>query len=897
MPNPSINFRSKRLWLLAVISMYSAFGWVGVPLIVNSQLPSVLKDVANWHTEIEDISFNPFALSLSLENAKISDQANQQIITFERFYVNFSLLDSLTGSISFDDILLETPNVLLEIDANGTSNFQKAFANNESENKPEPDSSPLGFYFKSIAITQGKVDIADSSLGEQKNIAISPLSLQLLDFSTSDNLGGEYALSIALGEKQTLDWKGTIGISPFESEGWLNLKNIHSDIFWHYAKNNSPYWLNNALVSLKGKYKTSVSSTTELIVEDASLAVKSIAMAMHQGEHDWFTLDSLEIGKIDFNLQEQTLSSGQVLISSPSLSLQKLPDNNIDILQPLATTNVETKVESEPPTKQAPFKWKIDGVNLTNGTVNWQDRSIRTPASVALKNINIDLGKLSHNLDEPVPYVVNFLTDTSPQSMSGDITMQPFNLLGKLKIESFPLNWLQPYLSENANINIESGVASIESQYQISESESLTGLIKAEVQLKELTLNDSINNKRLSGFERLSIGPIKIAFGADGDQIDVDLVELINPFADIYVSEKGEMNLAQLSTTSVQEQQTKVDNEKHDPAPQDSGQSLSPKIAIAAFEIQRGQFQFTDSSKSPSFISSFDKVSGSIRNLSSAPEAQSHVDISGDIDGYSQLKIIGTLNPLGKTPNTNLDIAVNNIDMSSASPYAAQYAGYLIDKGKLDLDLNYQINNNQLNAKNHIFIDQFEFGDSVDSPDATSLPLPLAIGIMKNFKGEIDIDLPISGDLDDPSFSVGGVVLGAFTNLITKIVTSPFSILGALVEGSDDISTVDFLSGKSNLTSPQESKVLTLTKALNERPNLNLEIRATADASVDGKADLQLLAKERARTLSDLIIGEGGINKERVYILDPQINPNLPDESIDLDLNASVSSSFTLSVR
>jgi OmpA family len=223
--------------------------------------------------------------------------------------------------------------------------------------------------------------------------------------------------------------------------------------------------------------------------------------------------------------------------------------------------------------------------------------------------------------------------------------------------------------------------------------------------------------------------------------------------------------------------------------------------------------------------------------------------------------------------------------------------------------LSYGFTDTKLEANNHIFINQFNFGDSVDSPDASSLPLPLAVGIMKNLDGEIDIDLPISGDLADPSFSIGSVLLTAFSNLITKVVTSPFSILGALVEGDDDISTLHFLANSSDLSPEEHAKALKLADALLKRPKLNLEIRGHADAMHDhppkqaaSEASLILLAKERVRNIRKVLIEQGKVPEGRIFVLDPQISKlkdkdsAAPSKAQDNAMNY-VPSFFTISVK
>jgi len=919
--NTYFNFRSKRFWLLLLFLSYNLFALLLLPYIIKEQVGSVLKETAKWDTELQKVFFNPYTLALEIEGARIQEAGGKSIIEFDAFLVNFNLLKTLTGTISFDEISLSKPRIQLDIDSNGVSKFQAAFASEEETVTADSESSePLALFFGAIVISQGQINISDNSQGENFKVSMQPLNLSLQDFSTADNEGGEYALSISIGKGQSLDWKGQLGIAPLQSKGRLSVNNIRSETFWHYVKKQSPFWLNNALVTLEGDYNFSMlNETTELVIQKAKVSLNDVALAEHHDSPDWLNLNSMTISPINFDLHKQILSLGTITLDTPEISLLRYPDNQINILKALnrqtvdevnteGTVEVEKAVNTEEVSQQSPFKWDLEHIVVNTGQFNWQDQSLVTPANLTVTDIEIKLGKIGHDLSQIFPYQINFKTDESTQAFSGSLSPDPFTLNGKLAVSNFPLTWLQSYLSESANIMVDTGRFSIESDYQLSQDDFLNAKISSLVNIDQLALKDTSKNKLLSGFEKLQIGPVDLILGSNNglstQDISIESIKLSKPFAEVYVSEQGELNLSQLSKAPVDKGEIDIEaTNSPELAEIPSEKELKanePTVQIETVEIQDGRFVFTDSSKAPVFNSYLDQVSGTITQLSSNSDGQSRVDISGNLESYGKLQVQGTLNPLGKQPNTDLDIKVSNIDLSTVSPYSAQYAGYLIDKGKLDLNLNYNIQDKKLDAKNHIFIDQFEFGESVDSEEATSLPLPFAIGMMKNLNGEIDIDLPISGDLDDPSFSLGGVILGAFTNLITKIVTSPFSILGALVEGGDDISSVSFLAASSELTSEQESKILKLAKALNERPNLNLEIRAVADESIDGQVDLLLLAKERSRILSRVMIDKGGIKKERIYMLEPQVLKSKNADAADSTKSQpaqipTVLSSFTIS--
>jgi hypothetical protein len=203
--------------------------------------------------------------------------------------------------------------------------------------------------------------------------------------------------------------------------------------------------------------------------------------------------------------------------------------------------------------------------------------------------------------------------------------------------------------------------------------------------------------------------------------------------------------------------------------------------------------------------------------------------------------IKGTINPLTGDAFTDIGVSFKNVELTTVSPYAAKFAGYPISKGKITLDLRYKLNKKLLEAENNVVIEQLTLGDKIEGPDATSLPVKLAIALLKDRKGVIDIDLPVRGDLNDPDFKYGRVLLGVLMNLLTKAVTSPFNLVAGLVGGSaEELSVVEFPAGTRGLATAEESKLKTLAKALDERPGLRLDVTGAADPEADRVALAEL---------------------------------------------------------
>jgi hypothetical protein len=943
---PVISFRAKRTWLVIIFILYSLFGWLIVPMILDAQLKSVLKSTAKWDTQIDQIFFNPYALSVELNSTQIREEDSSPVIRFERFYINFNLLKTLTGTLAFDEITLEKPEVHLDLDAEGT-NFQRAFATESATIEPpethEQATEPLALFFNIFRISEGAVYFTDNSSGTPFKLDLAPLSLSLDTFSTHHNEGGDYSLAISLGNNQALNWQGQIGIAPLQSSGHLELSQIDSDTFWHYIKDFSPYWLNQAKVSVSGDYAIALQPEgLQVSISSSQLQLDDMNLSEAQDSPQWLGLKQVSIAPIAFDLQKASLDLGQIRITEPDVRISRAADQTLNILRPLqqkpvvseetAVQDMSAESSSSPATESSklnaesstPFKWKINQLDLEKGRILWHDEAVTTPAEILLDHITLTTGTISQDLSQAFAFDLGFVinpagdnTEELPKArIAGELSPMPFSLKGEAQLPDLDLRLAQNYLQDQANITIDDGRLSVQASYDLVQQDQLSGTLSTSLSVAQLALSDSVLQRPLSGFQQLEIGPIQVTLPAQADaatSVTIDKITLDQPYADVFIAEDGRMNLAQLAKTRTADSDTAAPESPEQTAPAvDQADALAINSSLQSFTLNQARFSYSDATLKPAFTTRISELSGSIEGMSSDPNARSIVAMRGKLDTLGTIVINGTLNPLSEDPNTHLKILVNNIDLTTASPYSAKYAGYLIDKGKLDLDLDYLIKGSSIQASNDILLNQFEFGKSVDSPDATSLPLPLAIGILKDRKGVIDIDLPISGDLNDPSFKLGSVILNTFVNLITKVVTSPFSILGSLIEGGDKLSEVSFPANSSELNSSQIESIMQLAKALKERPRLTLEIRATADASIDRsdnkaltEAELINLAKERAQALSQLIIEQGAIDSQRVFVQEPLVIPASPQgaaeaasaQASESAEPQSVTTKFTLGVR
>jgi hypothetical protein len=278
-------------------------------------------------------------------------------------------------------------------------------------------------------------------------------------------------------------------------------------------------------------------------------------------------------------------------------------------------------------------------------------------------------------------------------------------------------------------------------------------------------------------------------------------------------------------------------------------------IKLGQITLQGGRIDVSDKSVKPEFSMNLSEMGGRISGLSAEANTTADVELRGKLNEYTPLEVIGKINPLRDDLFVDLKARIKDLDLSPATPYSEKYVGYTIEKGKLSFDLSYLIAQRKLESKNNIFIDQFTFGDKVESPTATKLPVKLAVALLKDRSGEIRLDLPVTGSLDDPKFSVLGVILKILINLITKAATSPFSLLGAAFGGGEELSYVEFDYGRTTLTEPGMKKLETIVKALRDRPALKMDLEGHADLERDREGLKQYLfdRKLQVQKLNEMV--------------------------------------------
>lgn len=527
-------------------------------------------------------------------------------------------------------------------------------------------------------------------------------------------------------------------------------------------------------------------------------------------------------------------------------------------------------------------------LQLDDSKVQLADLRLTPPGKgaqpLALQSLSLQAPRLTDTLDQAIPFKLQARFEkTGSVELTGQAAAHFKRVALELEVKDLPITPFQHYFSDVLNVTISSGLASVRGKLDVTpplEDRKLALNYKGSAAITNLRMQDKLTSTDFLRWRTLDLAGIEARLGGR-TQVTLEKARLSNFYARAILSEKGRLNLQDIVVANAREQGSITDDSKKagkddtpsgtastrkttsaNPVTTAAAPTDAPVVRIGQVVLDGGNINYTDNFVKPNYTANMTGLAGSIGQIASDKPQPAPVNITGKIDNDAPLQISGSLNPLFKPMYLDLKASANGVQLPRLTPYSAKYAGYPITKGKLSMDVHYTIENDKLVAQNDLRIEQLSFGERVDSPDATNLPVMLAVSLLKDRDGNINLNLPISGSLSDPQFSVGGIIVRVFVNLIVKAVTSPFALIGSMFRADEHIGElryIEFSPGSSEVTDEVRKKLDALGYVLHERPGIKLDITGRVDPKVDDQG-LRREALERAmRSLkrADLISREG----------------------------------------
>ena len=572
---------------------------------------------------------------------------------------------------------------------------------------------------------------------------------------------------------------------------------------------------------------------------------------------EWLKIDSFSIKGGQLDLAKRELVLDDVQAKGARSLIRRLQDGKIDWLKPPALRVVQaTQKDAAHPWAVTVAKYSGDDIGL-----RFEDSSVKPVAIQTIEGLGFVLENVSTLPGQTVKVSTRFKFNRKGEvEVKGTVNPLPLKTDLALDIKSIELLPLQAYFAEKLNIAVTRGQLTVNGNVQLRQeasnkpglTPSLAGGFTGQATIGDFFAVDKLNSAEFLRWKSFYFGKVEASLGPDA--LSIGEIALSDFFARVIISPEGKLNLMQIVRkdesipTELVPSETAV-------APAD-GVSTNGGKAVAQVEVeskpmmpikigkitlQGGNIRFSDNFVKPNYTANLRQIGGRVTGLSSEPGSVASLELRGSYDNIAPLNITARINPLSAKPYLDLQADIKGVEMTSFSSYSGKYAGYAIEKGKLSLFVKYKIENNLLEAENRVFVDQLTFGDPVESATATKLPVNLAVSLLKNRNGEIDLNLPISGSLNDPQFSIGGLVVKVIVNLFVKAVTSPFALLGSMFGGGEEMSNVEFEFGRARITAAAQKRLENLSKAMIDRPAIKLEL----DGRVDQERDREGLKSAR----------------------------------------------------
>ncbi|GEM_PF-2375583 len=716
-------------------------------------------------------------------------------------------------------------------------------------------------------LKRGVVHFTDLANSDPFRTTISDVDLEINNFGLNSDRTAAYRLTLKSEADESVSLSGTASIAPLQVSGEIDVSSVEISRYVPYYKDHFDFKTVDGRVSFGGSYRVSQADDIPLVsFAGVHIEVDALEVVDEDDDEPLVTLDKLRLNETTADLARRDLTLGSLLLSGGQLSCRREKDGTLNLVKAFVPLSEAKSPETDnavvsggndgqpPEPTPNPFVVNLKAVTISDVSMDVEDRVPEEPVKFRVDQISLSASDLSTATGSMGKADLSLHWEQGGHIQAGGaVTVAPLALDMAINVKNMDIRPFQPYISEQAGLIVTQGFFNTEGHMGLSQKRAAEPVItyRGKAGLNRFAAIDRKNSNDFLKWEVLLLDDLEV--GMNPTRLSIDQVSLTDFFARVIIDPDGSINLVSMFNPPDSAPATGTGNtDSTGPVPESISKPVpdtkKPPIRIARITLGNGDVDFSDRFIKPNFNAKFNDLGGRVSGLESIREKRADVLLEGMWSDHAPVKITGQINPLIEAPYMDLNLNISDIELSPFSPYSGKYIGYILEKGKLTFNVAYLMENRQLDSTNSITINQLTLGDPVESPDAVGLPIKLAVALLKDREGNIALDLPVSGSLDDPEFKVGKVVLTVLKNLIVKIVTSPFAAIGALAGGGEELSYLDFAAGVGEISQENAEKMDKLAKILFERPALKLDVQGTAAPETDGEALRVILLGNRLKT-------------------------------------------------
>lgn len=889
-----------------LVGAYLGTGFYLVPYWLKQYLPELIKNETGLQSSLNAANFNPISFDLTLQGFEIT-----KLSRFEKLDLQFNLHESIaTKILIIDHIIFETPVFNLEKNKDGTFNVATLIPKSQTPTDEKPQIFPVTI--KNFTLSQGQFSFQDGKMNVQitpLNFTLSNFStiektpakfdltalwknggdvklngeflystlattghltfkqfslLNLLKLIPENKLeltgNGELVLDYQIEFKENVPQiqidNGALSLTNFTYQDKIKLKQIElKNFIFDYPKQQFQFQnlalntllLNQGAVQFDLPNLTVSDASFTLLnkhFETAQISLQNAQLFDTSQNTLLFKLPQLDLKKVALDLTKKTFSVDAIQAKNADFKAWLNPNGelNYQTLLPEDEAQVASEKAAGNETSEAFWGIKVASVELDDFSATFEDKTLPTPATININPLTLKLTQLSNEAGAKLPFELRTgINDSGALLLKGSAGLNPFMAQTEVNVKSLGLERFQSYIDKFAHLDLIKGVFNLDGKLDIAKGQQgeLDIKFKGNTGIARLITRDQKQNKDLLKWDNLTLKNVEADVLAQRYSASALLIE--KPYARVVIDKNKTLNFADIL----------IDSKPESPAKnsQQTKKNASSEISFTLdkLRISNGSSSFADLSLILPFSAEIRGLEGGAAGISSKHEATINLNLKGNAYDVAPVDIQGKIQPF--VGDYKAALHFRGMPLPLMSSYMAEFAGYKFEKGKLSLGMNYEVTNGELNATNNLKMEQIELGEKIENPHAIDAPIDLAITLLKDMDGTINLDLPITGSLNDPQFSFSGIVTDALLNVISKTITSPFQAIASLIGSDEDLSAVQFSAGSAELNEWQKPKVNGLANVLRERPLLKIEIRGTAFESQDWEFLRDEVLTERLKTL------------------------------------------------
>ena len=834
-----------------------------LPLKMDLKVLSAVMDTQGKLSFIENKKKEPMLTvsgTVSLKNIIVDDSWNNRLLTLPLFEASLAPSEPLLKRLHLSRISLTSPQIEIRRNEKGALSVQGLLPETGQEGpaakKTAAPSSPFLLDIDELVIAAGKLSFSDLSKGQPFKTDLDSIEAKVGHLSTGKGQKGTYSLAFKTEAKETVKAEGGFSLDPLGSEGNLEVLGLLLNKYSPFYKDKILFTVDDGRLDVSSRYHYAKGEKEpQFSLSGLSVGLQSLRLKRTGETGDFARIPALSLKNMDLDLQKKEFHIGSLTTDKGEITARRSRNGDLNLRslfpkEPPPSADAKTATASEKSgTTGKPWLITVRQMGLDNYIVRLEDQTTSVPQKFTLQNLKIkgenistaknSRGKLASSL---------VFNEKGVLSAAGTFNLEPFAADLRTEVKGLEIASFQAYFAKKIKATITGGAVSTTGHLSLNsmEKKGMQVAYKGEAALANFSAVDKLTGNNLIDFQNLSLNEVHL--GLSPFSLSVKGVSLNDFYAYVRVSPEGKINLQEIMVPQASKEETPspVTPEKGGTTPGED--SAAKSIKIEKVTLQNGKLEFVDTYVNPEYTTTLTEIVGRVSGLSSETNTTAEVQLYAKQNEFAPLEISGKINPLSTDLFIDLTARIKDLDLSQATPYSGRYAGYTIEKGILNYEAKYSIDKGKLDSQNIIHLNQFTFGEKVDSPKATKLPVRLAVALLKDRNGVIKLDLPVSGSLDDPKFSVWKIVVQIIVNLVTKAATAPFALLGSVFGGTgEELSYVEFDYGSTVIMEAGHKKLDSITKALQDRPNLHIDIEGHVDKERDKDGLRRLLFDRKVK--------------------------------------------------